>query len=111
MARMNTTARAAATDLVQEFLESQAVARMLGYAEMAGPNPVSRAADDLRRGRAAVVDSALLPTEVAGDFFDRHRHLSLRLRLQRGQRPEVVIPERSEEPTVDTVPMEVTRDG
>ena len=90
MARMNTTARAVATDLVDEFLESQAVARMLAYAEMAGPNQVSLAVHDLRRGRPAVVDSALLPEEIAVDFFDRHRHLSLRLRLQRGQRPEVV---------------------
>ncbi|MCT2264494.1 hypothetical protein M3F32_07810 [Dietzia cinnamea] len=92
---MSKTAPTVAVDLVDEFLESPAVARMLGYAEMAGPNAVSLAVHDLRQGRPAVVDSALLPPEWAADYFDRAAHASLRLRLQRGHAPEVVIPERA----------------
>ncbi|MEW1936002.1 hypothetical protein AB0331_01360 [Dietzia maris] len=113
MARMNTTSRATAVDLVDDFLESQAVARMLGYAEMAGPNAVSLACHDLRQGRPVVVDSALLPSEISGEFHDPDRLTSVRLRLQRGHAPEVVddrrpdVVEEPEEPTVDTVPLEV----
>jgi len=105
MARMSTASRAAAVDLVDDFLGSQAVARMLGYAEMAGPNAVSLACHDLRHGRAVVVDSALLPSEVSGEFFDPVRLTSVRLRLQRDHAPDVV--EEPEEPTVDTMPLEV----
>lgn len=90
MARLSKAAPTTAVDLVQEFLESQAVARMLVYAAQAGPNQVSLALHDLRAGRPAVVDSALLPPEIAAEFFDTGRHTSLRLRLQRGERPEVV---------------------
>ncbi|MBB0993782.1 hypothetical protein G6010_05380 [Dietzia sp. SLG510A3-3B2-2] len=114
MARMNTTSRATAVDLVDDFLESPAVAQMLGYAAQAGPNQVSLACHDLRAGRAVVVDSALLPAEVSGEFHDPVRLTSVRLRLQRGHAPEVVddrapvVAEEPEEPTVDTVPLEVT---
>ena len=114
MARMSKASRAAAVDLVDDFLGSQAVARMLGYAEMAGPNAVSLAVHDLRQGRPVVVDSALLPSEVSGEFFDPVRLTSVRLRLQRGHAPEVVddrrpdVVEEPEEPTVDTMPLEVT---
>ncbi|MBB1037841.1 hypothetical protein [Dietzia natronolimnaea] len=111
---MNTTSRATAVDLVDDFLESPAVAVMLGYAEMAGPNAVSLACHDLRQGRPAVVDSALLPPEVSREFFDTARLTSVRLRLQRDHAPEVVderrpeVVEEPEEPTADTVPLEVT---
>ena len=112
MARLSKAARVT-TDLVQEFLTSPATRQMILYAEMAGPNPVSRAADDLRRGRAAVVDSALLPSEIAGEFHDRGALTSVRVRLQRGKAPEVVddrapaVVDDVEEPTADTVPLEV----
>ncbi|MFJ5872318.1 hypothetical protein ACIQD2_14360 [Dietzia maris] len=111
---MSTASRAAAVDLVDDFLGSPAVARTLAYAEMAGPNAVSLACHDLRKGRPAIVDSALLPPEVSGDYFDRDAHTSLRLRLQRGIAPEVVddrrpdVVEEPEEPTVATVPIEVS---
>lgn len=114
MARLSKTAPTVAVDLVDDFLGSQAVARMLGYAEMAGPNAVSLACHDLRQGRAVVVDSALLPSEVSGEFFDPVRLTHVRVRLQRGERPEVVdnrapvVPEEPEEPSADTVPLEVT---
>lgn len=95
MARLSKTAPTTDVDLVDDFLGSQAVARMLGYAAQAGPNAVSLAVHDLRQGRPAVVDSALLPAEVSGEFFDPVRLTSVRLRLQRGHAPEVVIPERA----------------
>jgi hypothetical protein len=113
MARLSKTSRVAADDLVQEFLDSPAVAVMLGYSAQAGPNAVSLACHDLRRGRAAVVDSALLPVEIAAEFHDRDRLTSLRLRLCRGNAPELVHDDRPpvmvepEEPTVDTEPLEV----
>lgn len=90
MARMNTTSRASTADLVDEYLESGAVAVMLSYSAHSGPNAVSLAVHDLRKGRPAVIDSALLPEEIRGEWFDRDRLTSLRLRLQRDRAPEVV---------------------
>lgn len=113
MARMSKTAPTLTDDLVQDYLESQAVAVMLGYAAQAGPNQVSLACHDLRAGRPAIVDSALLPPEVSVEFHDTVRLTSVRLRLQRGERPEIMddrapVVEEPEEPTADTVPLEVT---
>ena len=112
MARLSKTAPTTAVDLVEEFLESQAVAIMLGYAAQAGPNQVSLACHDLRAGRPAVVDSAMLPPEIAVEFHDTVRLTSVRLRLQRGERPEIMddrapVVVDPEEPTVETQPLEV----
>lgn len=65
-------------DLVKEFLDSPAVARMLAYAADAGPNQVSLACHDLRKGKPAVVDSALLLPEIAVDYFDGQAFASMR---------------------------------
>ena len=104
-------------DLVDDYLTSPAVAQMHLYADMAGTqNPATRAAAALRRGDAAVVDASALPHEVAAEFFDPHRLTHARVRLQRGEAPEVVddtvVPLRQpepdpDEPTVATQPMEV----
>ncbi|MCT1639742.1 hypothetical protein [Dietzia cinnamea] len=87
---MSKTAPTVAVDLVQEFLESSAVAQMLGYAAQAGPNQVSLACHDLRHGRAVIIDSALLPPEISVEFHDTVRLTSVRLRLQRDHAPEIM---------------------
>lgn len=112
MARLSKTAPTTDVDLVDDYLTSPVVRQMHLYAEMAETqNPVTRACEALRRGDPAVVDPSALPAEIAGEFFDPVRLTHVRVRLQRGHAPEVVddrAPVVPEEPTVDTVPLEVT---